>query len=126
MQPRRSRRSDRRQPLRNLPRAFRDVTPGSLLLFVRRKFEHGPQAAWYRDIIRPRILRTSPLTGTIDQACEIHVLTSAQDWLNLIWAIKSFYVVSGRKYALCIHDDGTLVLEHLETLRTQFPDARII
>ena len=30
------------------------------------------------------------------------------DWLNLLWTLKSFYLVSGRRYRLCIHEDGTL------------------
>jgi hypothetical protein len=58
--------------------------------------------------------------------CEIHVLTSAADWLNLIWALKSFYYYSGRRYALCIHDDGTLTSELMAILEVHFPGARII
>ena len=102
------------------------MTPGAILLQFRQKFGHGLRVAYYRDVVRPQILQTPPIEDTIDNTCEIHILTSREDWLNLIWTIKSFYVVSGRKYALSIHDDGTLVPEHLETLRTQFPDARII
>jgi hypothetical protein len=102
------------------------ITPGALLLRFRQKFGHGIRTAYYRDVVRPQILRTPPICETTDKTCEIHVLTSAQDWLNLIWALKSFYAASGRKYALCIHDDGTLTSEHLETLNAHFPDARII
>ena len=102
------------------------VTPGSLLLRFRQKFGHGLRTAYYRDVVRPRILQTPPRGETTDKICEIHLLTSAQDWLNLIWTIKSFYAVSGRKYALCIHDDGTLAPEHFEELEKQFPGSRII
>jgi hypothetical protein len=102
------------------------LTPGALWLNLRQTFGHGLRVAWYRDVVRPRILSTSPIEDTTDQRCEIHVLTSKQDWLNLIWALKSFYMVSGRRYALCIHEDGSLKDAELAALREHFPAARII
>ncbi len=102
------------------------MTPGVLWLRFQQKFEHGLRVAWYRDVIRPHILQTPPLMGTTDVACEIHVLTSSQDWLNLIWTLKSFYAASGRLYALCIHEDGSLAGEEMQTLHKHFPAARII
>ena len=102
------------------------LTPGGLSLRLRQKFGHGLRVAWYRDVVRPRILSTSPIEDTTDKRCEIHVLTSTQDWLNLIWTLKSFYIMSGRRYALCIHEDGSLNdAEHAE-LCGHFPTARII
>jgi hypothetical protein len=77
-------------------------------------------------VVRPRILSTPPIKDTTDKRCEIHVLTSAQDWLNVIWALKSFYVASGRRYALCIHEDGSLADVELAALAEHFPAARII
>jgi hypothetical protein len=102
------------------------LTPGALWLNLHQRFGHGLRVAWYRDVVRPRILSTSPIEGTTDQACEIHVLTSKQDWLNLIWALKSFYFMSGRRFALCIHEDGTLDHSTLVALRHHIPAARII
>jgi hypothetical protein len=99
---------------------------GSLALKVRQKYEHGLQVAHYRDTVRPRILQTRPTTDTTDSTCEIHVFTCAKDWLNLIWALKSFYYNAKRSYALCIHDDGTLAPEHRDILRHHFPNARLI
>lgn len=99
---------------------------GSLVLKVRQKYQHGLGTAYYRDTVRPRILNTRPIANTTDRTCEIHVLTYENDWLNLIWALKSFYHYSGRRYALCIHDDGTLTADHRTTLQTHFPNARII
>ena len=66
------------------------LTPGGLWLNLHQKFGHGLAVAWYRDVVRPRILSTSPIDDTTDQRCEIHVLTSEQDSLNLIWTLKSF------------------------------------
>ena len=37
------------------------LTPGALWLGLNRKFEHGLQVAWYRDVVRPRILNTPPI-----------------------------------------------------------------
>lgn len=99
---------------------------GSLVLNFQQKYKHGLHTAYYRDIVRNQILDSNPIRNTSDNTCEIHVLTSANDWLNLVWALKSFYYFSQRDYALCIHDDGTLTEEQLKTLEYHFPNARII
>jgi len=64
--------------------------------------------------------------GISDEACEVHVLTSGKDWLNLLWSLKTFYHYAQVKYRLCIHEDGSLSTTALETLETHFPDARIL
>jgi hypothetical protein len=102
------------------------LTPGALWLRLNQKFEHGLRVAWYRDVVRPRILNTPPIEETSDHRYEIHALTSQHDWLNLIWALKSFYAASGRRYALCIHEDGTLDPFALSSLQRHFPTARLI
>ncbi|WP_421656721.1 hypothetical protein [Leptothermofonsia sp. ETS-13] len=99
---------------------------GSLVLKLRQKYQHGLHTAYYRDTVRNRILKTKPITSTTDKTCEIHVFTCSQDWLNLIWALKSFYHYSQRRYALCIHDDGTLTSGDRAILEYHFPDARLI
>jgi hypothetical protein len=99
---------------------------GSLVYRFRRKYGHGLRVAYYRDVVRPRILQTPPVHGLTDGRCEIHVLTSRQDWLNLIWTLKSFYAASRQKYELCIHDDGSLDEPARSGLSKHFPSARII
>jgi hypothetical protein len=99
---------------------------GALYLRLSKKYEKGLTAAHYRDRVRKRILRTAPITETDDRACEIHVMTSSSDWLNMVWALKSFYWLAGRRYALCIHDDGTLDSRSQETLKSHFPRARVV
>lgn len=76
--------------------------------------------------MRPKIMRTRPVIDTTDKSCEIHVLTSELDWLNLVWMLKSFYRFSSCSYSLAIHDDGTLLTTTKEQLRQHFPNARII
>ena len=99
---------------------------GTLALKIKQKYEHGLQTAYYRDTVRKQILDTKPMVGKTSKRAEIHVLTSATDWLNLIWALKSFYHYSQRNYALCIHDDGTLDQKHYAIFHHHFPDAKII
>jgi hypothetical protein len=102
------------------------VRPGAIVYRVHRKFQHGLRTAYYRDVVRPRICETRPVRETSSDECEIHVLTSSQDWLNLLWALKTFYHFSGRHYALCIHNDGTLPATATAALRRHFPEARLI
>ncbi len=97
-----------------------------MALKVRQKYKHGIKVAYYRDVVRPRILETCPIANTTSSACEIHVFTSSKDWMNLVWALKSFYWASEQDFSLCIHDDGTLEIEHKEILRQHFPQARVI
>ncbi|GAA0761678.1 hypothetical protein FHS52_003212 [Erythromicrobium ramosum] len=85
-----------------------------------------PRTRYFRDVVRPRILSTAPVTNTDDDALEIHVLTSDKDWLNLMWTLKSFYRVSPRRLAMCIHGDPGLSEEAIAGLRAHFPEARVI
>lgn len=99
---------------------------GKLLYQYKKRFGHGLTTAWYRDVVRKRILQTQPVVADDISVCEIHVLTSEADWLNLMWALKSFYHASGRGYGLCVHDDGSLNDAIRMTLRQHFPAARIL
>jgi hypothetical protein len=90
------------------------------------KYGHGLRCAYYRDVVRPKILNTPPVTDTRDTTCEIHLLTCEADWLNAIWALKSFYWASGRAYALCIHDDGSLSETARTEIQAQFPNGRLV
>jgi hypothetical protein len=102
------------------------IRPGRLMLRLRQRFGQGLRVAYYRDVVRPRIQQTAPVRNLTDDSCEIHVLTSSRDWLDLMWALKSFYFFSHRRYRLCIHDDGTLGAEQIDSLASHFPDGRII
>ncbi len=99
---------------------------GSLYLKLKQKYGHGLEVAHYRDRVRPKILDTPPITNTTDKTCEIHVLTSARDWLNLMWGLKSLYYYTGRNYALCIHGDTSLSEKQIATFKEHFPNARVI
>jgi hypothetical protein len=97
-----------------------------VILKARQFASTPPHVAYCRDILRPRILRAPPTTNTHDELCEIHVLTSAKDWLNLMWTLKSFYHFCPRRFALCVHGDASLPPEAVSAFRSHFPDARVI
>lgn len=107
-------------------RLGRRLRLGPLYMKFNQTFEHGLMVAYYRDIVRKRILDTPPVTSTTSNTCEIHVLTSSNDWLGMLWMLKSFYYFSGCDYSLCIHDDGTLTPQVILQLSIVFPNARII
>ena len=102
------------------------MSAGSWLLQQRQRFKFGLRATHVRERIRPRILSTPPVTETVDARVELHVMTCASDWLDLIWGLKSFYRAAQCRYRLCIHDDGSLDDEALGALSLHFPHARII
>lgn len=102
------------------------MSPGAIALKLRQTYGHGLITAHYRDRVRLKILQTAPIAQTTDPTCEIHVLTSATDWLNLLWGLKSFYHYSQRRYGLCIHDDGTLTASDRDSLQHHFPQARVL
>ena len=75
-----------------------------------------------RPILRTPPVRTAPVgVGPV----EVRVLTWRRDWVNLLWALKSFYHYAGGYYPLVIHDGGLLPRQAAELLR-HFPDARYV
>ncbi|MGB0371588.1 MAG: hypothetical protein ACPGN3_09565 [Opitutales bacterium] len=61
-----------------------------------------------------------------DFTAEVHVLTSQHDWLNLLWVLKSLYMMTSCRFSLCIHEDGSLSSEQIALIQEHFPFARII
>lgn len=102
------------------------MTPGRALYLTRRFLRHGIRGAWHREVTLSRVFSQPPITGLTDDSCEIHVLTSAEDWIMLLWALRTFYRTSRANYRLCVHEDGTLPPAAWNRLHGQFPDARII
>lgn len=47
-------------------------------------------------------------------------------WLNLMWTLKSFYPATGRRYVLCIHDDGSLPDEARAQFQLHFPLCQML
>lgn len=99
---------------------------GAWIYRLRRRFRGGVRATWFRERVCPKILLTPSILLPLDSRYEIHMLTSAGDWLLLMWALKSWFHCADETAAVCIHEDGTLTDKMVETLETHFPGARII
>lgn len=99
---------------------------GRLKYQYKLRFGSGLEVFWKKTAVRRQILKTNPITDLRDDSCEIHVLTWAQDWLDVMWGLKSLYGVCERRFRLCIHEDGSVPSFGIEALRHHFPDARLI
>lgn len=60
------------------------------------------------------------------QAPAIHLLTCRRDLLMALWALRSWYVSTGRRDPLCLHDDGTLADGDMALVARLYPGAHII
>lgn len=80
--------------------------------------------AYRRSSIQKWILHTRPLSTATKGPTEVHLLTWRRDWLNALWALKSFYYYSKVDYPIVIHDGG---LEDWQVLllKEHLPNARI-
>jgi hypothetical protein len=87
--------------------------------------QEGLRAAWRRRRLQRAILHTPPVRTAAAGPVEVRVLTWRRDWLNLLWALKSFYYLAGVDYPLVIHDGG-LVGDQARQLLRHFPDARFV
>jgi len=85
----------------------------------------GFRAAWVRQQFQKQILSTLPLQTATTGPVEVRVLTWRRDWVNMVWALKSFYHFAQVDYPLHIHDGGLLPWQCEELLK-HFPNARII
>jgi hypothetical protein len=84
------------------------------------------RAACVRRWILPQIVHwKEPADFPLESSVEVHLLTSARDWMCAAWALASFVHATGRRWNMAIHDDGTLGDEARRMLRALFSSARI-
>jgi len=92
-------------------------------------FQEANREGWRnarrRAAYQRRILDTPPVRTGRAGPVEVRVLTWRRDWINLIWALKSFYHFAEVDYPLFIHDGGLLPHQAAQ-LRRHFPDAAIV
>jgi hypothetical protein len=96
---------------------------------MRRIQREGPLVALRRRILWARILATDPVRmepTNENAAAEVHLLCSRRDYLCAIWALKSFYCLSGVTCPLAIHLQGESPDRMVARMRQHFPDARIV
>ena len=99
---------------------------GKLAYRLKSTFRYGVRVAYYRDVIRPRILESGSIATGAPGSGDVHVLTSADDFLNCLWSLASFFRQSGPVVGLCVHDDGSLEQYHIDKIKNLFPAARVI
>ena len=85
----------------------------------------GFATAWRRRRLQSPILDTPPVRTAAAGPVEVRVLTWRRDWVNMVWALKSFYQYAGVDYPLVIHDGG-LLPRQAAALRSHFPDAGFV
>jgi hypothetical protein len=85
----------------------------------------GCLAAWRRARLHGSILQTPPVRTSGTGQVEVRVLTWRRDWINLIWALKTFYHYAKVDYPLVVHDGGLLPWQSTALLN-HFPDAYFI
>jgi hypothetical protein len=98
-------------------------------VMLRRIQREGPLAALRRRILWARILDTAPIRmepSNENAAAEVHLLCSKRDYLCAMWALKSFYCLSGITCPLTIHLQGQSPDRMIARLRQHFPDARLV
>jgi len=96
---------------------------------MRRIQREGPLTALRRRMLWARILDTPPIRmepTNGNAAAEVHLLCSKRDYLCAIWALKSFYCLSGITCPLAIHLQGQAPDGMVARMRRHFPDARIV
>src|SRR6185437_14674700 len=76
------------------------LTPGGLWLNLHQKFGHGLAVAWYRDVVRPRILSTSPRSPRIQLLIdETDPWRAVVESASEVWSRPGGRLVPGRSAA---------------------------
>lgn len=94
-------------------------------LRLRELQQEGFVQAWRRWQVQKQILRTTPILTEPTGEVEVRVLTWRRDWVNQIWALKSFYHFSDLRLPLFIHDGGLSECQRCR-LMDHFPNATLI
>jgi hypothetical protein len=92
---------------------------------ARELMREGLPAALARWRVQRRILFTPPVRTAPTGPTEVRVMTYRRDWVNQLWALKTFYHFAGVDWPLVIHDGG-LTPRQAVALRRHFPDAGFV
>ena len=93
------------------------------------EYQEFKQEGWrrfvQRTIVERKILDTPPMYTTEYGPVEVRVLAGRRNWMNVIWALKSFYFFARADLPLYIHDGG-LKPWQASQLQDHFPSAILI
>jgi len=100
---------------------------GNLVWLLRRDLKRGPSASYHFWRTLPNPPQQLDLWPSLPKAAvPIHVLTGREQLPLTFWMLASLSAVSGLRWQVVIHDDGTLTPEDCEKIRTTIPSARTI
>lgn len=85
-----------------------------------------PQILYYREIFRKKILQTTPVACSARADFELHILVCKADFLDSLWALKTFYYFSALEPALVVHSDGSLSSKHVKLFGAHFIGSKFI
>ena len=81
---------------------------------------------YYKIIFKHKVLKTPKVTLDIDSGVVVCMLSSHNNLIESIACLKSFYRFCDKKFPLHYHDDGTLTLKDIKTLKFHFINVKII
>lgn len=92
-----------------------------------RQFMDVSRENWLRDSTDRAVLETRPFeTGQDAPHFEIHMMLGHRHVGMTLWAAKSFLNQSGRRYAVHLHEDGSLTEQDAAQLRAHLPGVTLV
>ncbi len=82
--------------------------------------------SYYKYHFGRKILESKPTVCDKRLDWEVHILTCQRDFIDAIWALKTFYHFSGLRPLLVIHDDGSLKPPHVAFFKSHFKNCVVI
>lgn len=109
----------------NIKRLKKELFYLRLAFFMYKK---GPAYLYWRYIFAPKVFKNNDnFEKKINESdLSVHILTSQNDLLMLMWSLKSFYQNADIIGSLYIHSDGSLSDKDVLKLKKHFPSAEII
>jgi len=90
----------------------------------RESHKEGFFNAMERRSLQPLIIDTPPISTPSGGLLEVCILTWRRDWLNALWALKTFFLTAEARFPLSIYDGGLLPW-HVDEIKAHFPTATI-
>jgi hypothetical protein len=113
----------------NIKQALRKSRYFRYMLAAKRSYQRGIRLSASRYLLTSSILKTAPhpVSRCADDAeLEIHILCYWRDYLQAVWALKTFYRFARVDSPLVVHIDGFITRRMRRVFTRHFPGARIV
>lgn len=92
-----------------------------------RCYYHDLRFGFLKYFLKREILSTaSIITGNSHDDAEICSLTSHEDFLLLVFCLKTLFYFSKRRFNVTVHDDGSLTEKDCQILKTHLKNVRLV